>query len=150
MYKLLIILLIGFSACVYAEGNAERFFEAGDWAAAADAYARRTATDPEDVAAWFRLAVSAQQAERYDVARNALEQAEERQFSPVRIGLERARFKARAEDREAAVEELRSLAESGFTAVNVITGDPVLATLAGNGRPGSRAFTTENSSTRRV
>lgn len=132
VYKLLILIIISFSPSVYAEGDAERFFEAGDWAAAADAYARRTATDPEDVAAWFRLAVSARQAERYEVARNALEQAEGRQFSPARIGLERARLKVLADDREAAVEELRSIAELGFTAVHVITGDPVLATLAGD------------------
>ena len=131
IYKVLILIIISFSANVYAEGAAESFFEAGDWAAAAKAYADRTATDPEDVAAWFRLAVSARHAERYQVARDALDQAEKREFSPARIGLERARLKVLTEDKEAAVEELRFIAERGFAAVNVITGDPVLGTLAG-------------------
>jgi hypothetical protein len=132
VFKLLIIIVISFSSGVYAEDDAERLFEAGEWAAASDAYARRTAADPEDVTAWFQLAVSARHAERYQVARDALNQAEKRQFSPLRIGLERARLSVGLEDSEAAVAELRAIAASGFTAVQAITGDPVLSTLSGD------------------
>jgi hypothetical protein len=124
-------MVISFSSCAYAEDDAERLFEAGEWAAASDAYARRTAADPEDATAWFQLAVSSRHAERYQVARDALDEAEKRDFSPARIGLERARLNVLTDDKEAAVEELRSIAERGFAAVNVVTGDPVLGTLAG-------------------
>jgi len=131
-YKLLIIISISILSVVHADENAERYFEAGDWAAAADAYAQRTETDPDDVAAWFQLAVSARHAERYSEAHDALDQAGKRQFSPIRIGLERARLDVLANDAEGAVTELRSVASNGFTAVSVITGDAVLATLAGH------------------
>jgi len=131
-YKLLIIILFSIPISLYAEADADSLFEASEWAAAADAYALRTDADPQDVVAWFRLAVSSRQAERYAVARNALAKAEELQFSAVRISLERARLNVLAGDADGAVNELLSVASSGFTAINVITKDPVLAMLAGD------------------
>lgn len=114
-----------------AQADADSFFQAGDWRRAADAYQLRTAADPQDVIAWYRLAVSARQAGRLGVARTALSEAEKLEFSPPRIGLERARLGVLADDFQTAVAELRSVAAQGFTAVNVITGDPLLGTLAG-------------------
>lgn len=127
----LILIVLGAFAPALAEDDAERYFDAGDWVAAADAYAVRTQDDPEDVSAWYRLAVSARQAKRYALARDAIVQCEKREYSPVRINLERARLSAQTGDLADAVAKLRALAESGFSAVNVITGDPVLAELAG-------------------
>lgn len=115
-----------------AEPDADRLFEAGDWDAAADAYTLRTIDDPEDAVAWFRLAVSARQAERYDAASAALHRAEALKFSPVRVRLERARLGVLGNDADAAIAELQAVASSGFTAVNVITDDPLLKTLAGH------------------
>ena len=132
IHKLLIISVFSFVFSAHADDDAKRYFEAGDWAAATNAYARHTALNPEDVAAWFQLAVSARHSERYKLARSALDEAEERQFSPIRIGLERARLDLLKGDKQAAVAELRLIAESGFTAVNVIAGDPLLATLSGH------------------
>jgi hypothetical protein len=131
-YKLLIIILFSVPVSLHAQADADSLFEASEWEAAADAYASRTASDPRDAIAWFRLAVSSRHAERYAVARNALAKAEELKFSAVRISLERARLSVLAEDADGAVNELLSVASSGFTAVNVITADPVLATLAGD------------------
>ncbi|MGI9236946.1 MAG: hypothetical protein ACR2QZ_06090 [Woeseiaceae bacterium] len=128
----MIIITIIVSISAHAEQDAEEYFAAGDWAAAADAYAQRTEGDPTDTAAWFRLAVSARQAERYAVARGALDRAESLQFSPVRVGFERARLDVLAGDKAGAMTELRAIADSGFTGVNVITSDPVLAALEGN------------------
>lgn len=130
--KALIIILFIIPIPVQAQADADRLFEASEWDAAADAYALRTAADPQDVDAWFRLAVSSRQAERYEVARKALGQAEDLQFSPVRISLERARLNVLTDDADGALNELLSVASSGFTAVNIITADPVLATLAGD------------------
>jgi hypothetical protein len=130
-FKLLIVFNIICQGSALAQGTAEQYFEAGDWAAATDAYAQQTMENPDDVTAWFQLAVSARQAGRYEIARSALDQAGERQFAPVRIGLERARLDVLAEDIESALAELRAIADAGFTGVNVISGDPLLATLAG-------------------
>jgi len=129
--NLLILIVISAILPALADDDAERYFDAGDWAAAADAFTVRTQDDPEDVSAWYRLAVSARQAKRYAVARDALDQAEKRQYSPVRIKLERARLGAQTGDSAGAVAELRAIAESGFSGVNAVTGDSVLAQLAG-------------------
>lgn len=130
--KPLIFMIFYLPFCAIAEQDADSLFAAGDWDAAADAYAARTANDPEDAMAWFRLAVSARQAERYDTASTALSRAEALQFSPVRVSLEQARLSVLVDDADGAVAELQNLASSGFTAVNVITGDPLLMTLAGH------------------
>lgn len=131
VYKSLISISIILLNIAYADNTAERYFEAREWAAAADAYAIRAEESPDDVAAWFRLAVSARHAERYAEAHDALDMAEKQQFSPVRVGLERARLNVLADNPMGALAELRAISASGFTAVNAITADPVLATLAG-------------------
>lgn len=130
--KVLITILLIFPIPLHAQGDADSLFEGSEWAAAADAYALRTDSDPQDVVAWFRLAVSSRHAERYAVARTALAKAEQLKFSPLRISMERARLNVLADDVDGAVNELLSVASSGFTAVNVITTDPVLATLEGD------------------
>ncbi len=131
-YNLLIIIGFIFPFSAIAADDADRLFASGDWARAVDAYTARTAENPEDAPAWFQLAVSARQAERYSTALNALAKAERLEFSPVRISFERARLSVLAGDRDAAAEELKSIAASGFTAVNFITGDPLLSTLQGH------------------
>ncbi len=130
--KLLIIIALSFPLSCLAESGADQLFEAEDWGAAADAYALHIEAQPEDTVAWFRLAVSARQSERYALARTALDRAEQLEFSPVRISLERARLSVLAEDADGAVQELLSVAANGFTAVGLITTDPLLSTLSGN------------------
>lgn len=131
-YKLLIFIVLIFPFSSIAGQDADALFQAGEWAKAADAYAIRTAADPQDAAAWFQLAVSARQAERYSVALNALAKAEDLEFAPVRIGFERARLSVLSDDADGAVKELQAIASSGFTGVNFITGDPILSTLEGH------------------
>lgn len=122
--KCLIIIFISVSVLAQDEGRAEADFNA-------DAYAERTEAHPDDAAAWFRLAVSSRQSERYSQARAALDEAEKREFSPIRIGLERARLDVLDGDTRAAISELQAVARGGFTGVSVISGDAVLARLAG-------------------
>lgn len=131
-YKLFIFITLLFPFSVSAEQEAEDFFQAGEWGKAADAYAIRTATDPQDAAAWFQLAVSARQAERYSIALNALAKAEDLEFAPIRIRFERARLSVLSDDADGAVKELQAIASSGFTSVNFITGDPLLSSLEGH------------------
>ncbi len=131
-YKYLIMMSFLAPFSVAAEEGADSLFQTGDWAGAADAYAEQTAKNPEDARAWFQLAVSARQAERYSTALDSLAKAEALGFAPVRISFERARLSVLAEDNDRAVEELKAVASGGFTAVGFITGDPLLGTLEGH------------------
>jgi hypothetical protein len=128
-----IIFMIFFTQISWAVAeDADSLFEAGDWAAAAEAYAEQTSKSPEDPRGWFQLAVSARQAGRYSTALNALARAEALGFAPVRVSFERARLSVLAKDDDRAVEHLQAVASSGFTAVGIITGDPLLGTLEGH------------------
>lgn len=84
-----------------------------------------------DGAAWYALAVEAREAGDRATAARALDAAEAVEYSPPRIGLERARLAVAGDEPEAAVRQLQALADGGFRAVGVITGDPLLSSLAG-------------------
>lgn len=131
-FKALIFIVFVLPTISVAAQDADALFQNGEWVAAADAYAEKTEAEPDNALAWFRFAASARQAGRYDDAETALVRAEALQFSPVRIGLERARLCVLADDTVGAIEELKTIASSGFTAVNVIVDDPLLARLQGN------------------
>ena len=80
---------------------------------------------------WFSLAGEAREAEALGIATDALGKAEEAGFAPVRIGLERARILVLQQKPDAAVAELREVADAGFTSVAFLTGDPLINSLAG-------------------
>lgn len=80
---------------------------------------------------WFDLAVKARMGGDNDIAKQALIRAERQEFSPIRIGMERARINTIDGKPDAAVRELQMLADSGFTVVAAITGDPEINRLAG-------------------
>ena len=86
---------------------------------------------PEDAAGWYQHAIEQRQADDLEAAWGALDEAERQGFSPIRINFEKARLHAVAGDTSEAVTMLEAIAASGFTAVGIIEGDPVLATLAG-------------------
>ena len=86
----------------------------------------------EGAADWYQRAVEQRQAEDLDGAWGALAEAERRGFSPIRINFEKARLHTIAGDTNDAVAALEAVAASGFTAVGIIEGDPILATLAGD------------------
>ena len=81
---------------------------------------------------WFAQAVSLREAGDYEEASRALAEAEALEYSPLRIGFERARLDVLVDKPEAAVAELRAIADGGFTAVGFIENDPILTKLAGN------------------
>lgn len=80
---------------------------------------------------WLDLAATARTAGDIPVARQALAQAAELQFSPVRIGMENARLDLAEGKPEAAVAKLQALLDSGFSAVGFLSGDPVINSMAG-------------------
>lgn len=85
-----------------------------------------------DAGAWYRLAVDARVAGALELASRALAEAARHELSPPRLALERARLWVARGAGDEAVEELRRLAGSGFSAVGVIVDDPVLSSLAGD------------------
>ena len=85
-----------------------------------------------DAATWFQKAQEARQAEQLDAAHEALDKAAELGFAPLRVSFERARVHTVAGDQDAATAELRSIADSGFSAVGFVVNDAILSTLAGN------------------
>jgi hypothetical protein len=98
------------------------------------AYAELEAAGMTDGQAWFDLAAEAREDGNLPVASKALSQAESLQFSAARIALERARINIAAGDPDAAIEQLQGLADNGFTAVTLLSGDPVIHSLAGDAR----------------
>ena len=89
---------------------------------------------PDDAAGWYQRAVELREARDLQGAREALEAAERLEFSPIRIRFEKARLHVLGSETDLAVSELEAIAASGFTAVGIIEGDPVLGTLAGHPR----------------
>jgi hypothetical protein len=89
---------------------------------------------PLDGAGWFRSAQAAREADRFDEAHEALKLAEQLEFSAVRVSFERARLHTLQDKREAALDELGSIAATGFSSVGFIVNDPILGSLAGNER----------------
>lgn len=82
-------------------------------------------------AEWFELAQTSRQAGDLRQAAAALDVAAE-DMPPVTIGLERARLALASGDRPKALKLLRKLFDSGFTSVNLITGDEILNSMAGS------------------
>ena len=82
-------------------------------------------------AEWFELAQTSRQAGDLRQAAAALDVAAA-DMSPVTIGLERARLAIASGDREKALKLLRKLFDSGFTSVNLVTGDEILNSMAGS------------------
>ena len=66
-----------------------------------------------------------------DTASRALERAATNGLSPVRIGVEKSRILVSSGHTDEATEELNALLANGFTSVGIITGDPVLSSMAG-------------------
>ncbi|MGB5247852.1 MAG: hypothetical protein WBN34_14980 [Woeseia sp.] len=89
-------------------------------------------TSNSDPQAWRQLAIDARNAGDLELAAEALRQAEAYGLPPVNAGFERARQLVLRGQADAAVAELQTLVEGGFSAIAPISGDPVLATLAGN------------------
>lgn len=119
-----IIMICALAACAPPDASS----------AAAAPFAERLAAleGSEDAEAWYGLAADARAAGDLEVAKRALEEAAEAGLSPPRLALERARLAVAGGAHDDALTELERLAASGFTAVTVISGDPVLSSLAGD------------------
>lgn len=141
--NLLITLSIIVASSAGASPDADALFAAKEWQQATSAYAEVTSVNPEDGRAWYRLAISARESGDMALANGALEKAAALQFAPIRVQLESAKQLLVAGDDDEAVAKLREAYAAGFTAVTVLTSDPLLSGLAGN--PGFDALLAEMS-----
>ena len=94
-------------------------------------FARLEKSGSEDGQAWFDLAQKARTSGNLDIASQAITRAENHQFSPARLGLEKARLNIAADDAEAAMANLQGVFDSGFASVGVLTQDAEINSLAG-------------------
>lgn len=94
--------------------DADALLAAQEWAGAASAYEALLAGDQENAANWFSLARARHQLEQYDKARDAYLRAIKAGYQPLpraRISLARALMSLG--ERDAALEQLEAVAESG-------------------------------------
>ncbi len=77
------------------------------------------------------MATAARNAGELEIAVRALDTAAKYELPPVRVGLERARINVAGGHSVTAIAALQEVAELGFTSVGVLTGDPVINSLAG-------------------
>lgn len=99
----------------------------------ADEFAALSESGSTDGQAWYRVAGNARDVGLTDLASRALVKAQEFSFSPVAIGLERARIAILDENQQAAIAELQAIADTGFTSVRALTSDELINSLAGIG-----------------
>ena len=93
-----------------------------------------TSPTPPDGSGWYQRAQAAREANDYPTAHEALKMAEQHEFFPVRISLERARLHILVADHDQAIAELESILANGFTGVGLIVNDPIMGTLEGDER----------------
>jgi len=94
-------------------------------------FARLENSGNKDAQDWLQLAGNARIATELEIASKSLEKAAGYGLSPVRLGMEKARILIAGNDPDGATAELQELFAAGFTAVGVLTNDPLINTLAG-------------------
>ena len=97
----------------------------------ADEFAALSEAGSTNGQAWYQVAGDARDVGLTDLATEALDKAQEFSFSPIAIGLERARIAILEDEPHAAIAELQAIADTGFASVRALTGDELINSLAG-------------------
>ena len=128
IFSTIVIVLLAVAAGPYI------YFEsvAADMQDFAAAYADLEDSGSEDAQGWLQLARNARNAQQLEVARDSLDKAAGYGLSPIRLGMEKARILIAGDDPDGATTELQKLFDAGFTAVGVLTNDPLIHSLAGS------------------
>jgi len=96
-----------------------------------DRYANLAASDETTAQQWFELAQQARDGGELDLAGKALDAATAAGLPPVRAGLEQARLSVVRGEPSEAVASIEAVVASGFPALPIVTGDPVLSSMEG-------------------
>ncbi|MGC4056051.1 MAG: tetratricopeptide repeat protein [Paludibaculum sp.] len=118
--------LVGQSA---SQGEADGLFQKQDWAAAAAAYRRLVAAEPQNGAAWFRLGASLHRLGDEPEAGRAFERAVDLRFQTGQSMVNVARARAHAGDPTGAAEWLNRAADANFLNLAFLDADPDFARI---------------------
>ena len=109
--------------------EANKLFQAQDWAKAAPAYEAIAKANPANGQAWFRLGQARHGLGEYPKALEAYAQAEANGIPPGAVRYRRARAYAKMNDAAKALDNLEQLVAAGFANSQLIENDADLATL---------------------
>ena len=115
--------------------TADAHFAAGEWAEAASEYEALLATDAENAANWYSLALARRSLEDYEASRDAFQRAIDAGFQPevrARVGL--ARVMMALEEQDKALDELEKVAELGGPTHRTLLAIPEFKALSENAR----------------
>jgi Tetratricopeptide repeat len=125
--------LLARAALAQSAAEAEKLFDAEQWAPAAAAYAKIVASEPKNADAWFHLGVAQRSLKQYDQAIVSLQRALDSGFPSTR-GLAALGFaKALAGDTSGAFAALDAAVEAGLP-VQVLDTHPAMASLKSDPR----------------
>lgn len=132
--------MIGLALCLLAAtaraqsaADAEKLFDAGDWAPAAAAYTRIVEAEPKNADAWFHLGVSQRGLKQYGAAIASIQKALDLGYPPTR-GLAALGFaKALSGDPDGAFQALNGAVDAGLPA-QILDTHPAMASLKSDPR----------------
>jgi hypothetical protein len=94
-------------------------------------FSRLETSANENAQDWLRLAGDARMSDQLAIARKSLDKASAYGLSPIQVGMEKARILVASNDPAGATTELQGLFAAGFSAVGVLTSDPLINSMAG-------------------
>ncbi len=112
--------------------DANRLYQAQDWAGAEQAYRELTEASPDNAVFKYRLAVTLRNQGDYQAAGMWLEQAEGGAVPGAYIEVERARLLVATGDPGGAISSLNAAADKGFTNTAALQADAALQAVAGD------------------
>ena len=132
MIGLALFLLTG-AARAQSAADAEKLFDAGEWAPAAAAYTRIVAAEPKNADAWFHLGVAQRGLKQYGDAVASIQRALDLGYPPTR-GLAALGFaKALSGDPDGAFQALNGAVDAGLPA-QILDTHPAMASLKADPR----------------
>ena len=132
MFGLALFLLVA-AARAQSAADAEKLFDAGEWAPAAVAYTRIVEAEPKNADAWFHLGVAQRGLKQYGDAIASIQKALDLGYPPTR-GLAALGFaKALSGDKDGAFQALNGAVDAGLPA-QILDTHPAMASLKADPR----------------
>ena len=129
----LALLLLASTARAQSAADAEKLFDAGQWAPAAAAYTRIVEAEPKNADAWFHLGVAQRGLKQYGDAIASIQKALDLGYPPTR-GLAALGFaKALSGDPDGAFQALNGAVDAGLPA-QILDTHPAMASLKADPR----------------
>lgn len=114
--------------------QANKYFQAQEWAKAAAAYESATAADPKNAAAWFRLGSARHHLGQYEKAIEAYQQARNAGFPPPLVNYNIICAHSRMGKVDDAFQRLNQMLQNGWAQVHLLETDADLDNLRKDAR----------------